>query len=630
MQVDLYSGATRAYWIDSLSAYFPGLLTLAGEIEEAMSTHLLFAALWTRYSALPERWSVASGNVEGGLRWWGGRPEFIESTWYLYRATKDPWYIHVGEMTLKDIKRRCRVPCGWAGLHDVRTGEQTDRMESFFLGETIKYLFLLFTPQHPLNHWDAPFVFTTEGHPVIIPRRLRGNQGAKAGTGEVASQPPAKGFRCALPPSPLPLTVSTVAARKDLFHAASLARLHLVPTHNLATAASIEMTYDHPSMSVVDEQSPLNHSFYPWTLSNQLVPPDGISAIIATRSTFDLSFPTLPNTVGGPGTMSRVNNGVVLGSVSGLSLGLVRETIQADDRIGQPAMEHYRIFSVSNMEIGNDDTVYMSRKLIENFNPADPYFTRIKEWQSVHVIAEIGESQPALVKKLQAQIRGTISPDADAAANENDKLGSRNKTLVALPSSEAETLLDVLKRLIEGNAWSHERRRSIYAVTAVGVGSAPLPEVGDSSEDGDDRLPWTSIYFSDETCGPRLPFLVPREYQVIVMKRGGCSFTEKLEKIPAFPPSEGGLKLVIIVSYPHQEGEQDFAPAGGTGRPIRPLLEDIQHTMTGIPRHHPIPLILVSGGDQTYEYLKNSQAIGLRRSWNYYSQGLKIQNLLMV
>jgi hypothetical protein len=94
-------------------------------------------------------------------------------------ATQDPWYLHVGEMTLRDIKRRCWTKCGWAGLQDVRTGEQSDRMESFFLGETAKYLFLLFDPTHPLNTLDAPFVFTTEGHPLIIPKRFRQPQSSK-------------------------------------------------------------------------------------------------------------------------------------------------------------------------------------------------------------------------------------------------------------------------------------------------------------------------------------------------------------------------------------------------------------------------------------------------------------------
>lgn len=97
IQADMFTGAARAFWSDSLSAFFPGLLTFTGDIEEATESHLLQTALWNRYSALPERWSTSSGSVEGGLGWWGGRPEFIESNYYLYQATKDPWYLHVGE-----------------------------------------------------------------------------------------------------------------------------------------------------------------------------------------------------------------------------------------------------------------------------------------------------------------------------------------------------------------------------------------------------------------------------------------------------------------------------------------------------------------------------------------------------
>ena len=43
---------------------------------------------------------------------------------------------------------------------------QRDKMESFFLGETLKYLYLLFSDESlvPLDH----FVFNTEAHPLPI------------------------------------------------------------------------------------------------------------------------------------------------------------------------------------------------------------------------------------------------------------------------------------------------------------------------------------------------------------------------------------------------------------------------------------------------------------------------------
>jgi mannosyl-oligosaccharide alpha-1,2-mannosidase len=51
----------------------------------------------------------------------------------------------------------------------VNSGQKDDKMQSFFLAETLKYLYLLFSPSTviPLDEW----VFNTEAHPVrIVPR----------------------------------------------------------------------------------------------------------------------------------------------------------------------------------------------------------------------------------------------------------------------------------------------------------------------------------------------------------------------------------------------------------------------------------------------------------------------------
>ncbi|WVR03311.1 hypothetical protein IAU60_000302 [Kwoniella sp. DSM 27419] len=153
--------------IDSLSAFVPGMQVLAGDIESAIKSHLVFWNLWRKHSAMPESWVWAERRIE----WNGypGRPEFIESTYYLYQATRDPFYLRVGERILADLKRRTRTKCGFATLRNVMTGEMEDRMESFMLSETLKYLYLLFS--------DTPFpnankVFTTEGHPLRMPSRL--------------------------------------------------------------------------------------------------------------------------------------------------------------------------------------------------------------------------------------------------------------------------------------------------------------------------------------------------------------------------------------------------------------------------------------------------------------------------
>ncbi|KRY30196.1 ER degradation-enhancing alpha-mannosidase-like protein 1 [Trichinella spiralis] len=70
------------------------------------------------------------------------RPEFIESTYFLYLATKNPFYLHVGKEVAESLEKYTKTKCGYATIHDVADKSLEDRMESFFLSETIKYLYL--------------------------------------------------------------------------------------------------------------------------------------------------------------------------------------------------------------------------------------------------------------------------------------------------------------------------------------------------------------------------------------------------------------------------------------------------------------------------------------------------------
>jgi hypothetical protein len=61
---------------------------------------------------------------------------------------------------------------GFASVQNVESGMLEDRMNSFFLAETCKYLYLLFDPDNAVLHSDAAgddYIFTTEGHlfPVL-------------------------------------------------------------------------------------------------------------------------------------------------------------------------------------------------------------------------------------------------------------------------------------------------------------------------------------------------------------------------------------------------------------------------------------------------------------------------------
>src|SRR5262249_21738564 len=92
------------------------------------------------------------------------RPEIIESAYVLHRLTKDPVYLEMGRKFFEALVKRCRTEAGYANLKSVVTGEKTDLQPSYFLAETLKYLYLLFAPEDTLNF--ASVVFNTEAHPL--------------------------------------------------------------------------------------------------------------------------------------------------------------------------------------------------------------------------------------------------------------------------------------------------------------------------------------------------------------------------------------------------------------------------------------------------------------------------------
>ncbi|KAL2092224.1 hypothetical protein ACEWY4_012022 [Coilia grayii] len=99
------------------------------------------------------------------------RPETVESLFYLYRFTKDRKYQKWGWEILQSFNKYTRVPTGgYTSINNVRDPEYPsprDKMESFFLGETLKYLYLLFSDNPDLISLDK-YIFNTEAHPLPI------------------------------------------------------------------------------------------------------------------------------------------------------------------------------------------------------------------------------------------------------------------------------------------------------------------------------------------------------------------------------------------------------------------------------------------------------------------------------
>ncbi|RLV95788.1 GPI ethanolamine phosphate transferase 3 [Spathaspora sp. JA1] len=188
--VNTEDGSVFGDWIDSLGAFWPGLQVLTGQLTDAIKTHAVYLKIWDYFDSIPERWVYFHLDEEVtnkkplksedsiALEWYPLRPEFIESTYYLYRATKDPMYLQIGERVLNLFRDRYKTLCGFSGLQDVRTGERQDRMETFVLGETLKYLYLLFDTNDEIFLHDEKvmggknWIFSTEAHPLWLNKKL--------------------------------------------------------------------------------------------------------------------------------------------------------------------------------------------------------------------------------------------------------------------------------------------------------------------------------------------------------------------------------------------------------------------------------------------------------------------------
>eukprot|EP00062_Callorhinchus_milii_P024016 gi/632983479/ref/XP_007908667.1/ PREDICTED: ER degradation-enhancing alpha-mannosidase-like protein 2 [Callorhinchus milii] len=181
--VQMYKGSVTMPIFQSLDAYWPGLQSLIGNLDNAMKTFHNYYQVWKQYGGLPEFYSIPQGSIVDKREGYPLRPELIESAMYLYRATGDPTLLEVGRDVIEAIDRISRVECGFATIKDLQEHKLDNRMESFFLAETIKYLYLLFDPDNFLHNDGVSFhtvttpygecvlgaggyIFNTEGHPI--------------------------------------------------------------------------------------------------------------------------------------------------------------------------------------------------------------------------------------------------------------------------------------------------------------------------------------------------------------------------------------------------------------------------------------------------------------------------------
>jgi ER degradation enhancer, mannosidase alpha-like 2 len=160
-QFDMYTGKRTGHNFGALDAFFPGTLALSGDLDRARRLEESAYKMWNLYGLEPveinyEKMTIVANGYEL-------QPEIIESAYYLRHFTHDPRYREMGLTFFDNIVKYCRTDVAYAAVSDVQTKKQADIMQSYFLAETMKYLFLVFSPDKiDLNN----HVFNTEAHSI--------------------------------------------------------------------------------------------------------------------------------------------------------------------------------------------------------------------------------------------------------------------------------------------------------------------------------------------------------------------------------------------------------------------------------------------------------------------------------
>jgi len=161
-EVNMDSGKRTASEFGALHAFLPAVLVMGGDVRRARRLEESCFRMWTLRGIEPEVLDYRTMTIKSAG--YQLRPEIIESAYYLHHATHDARYLTMGRTFFDSLVAHCRTEAGYTTLKSVVTMEKGDLMPSYFLAETLKYLYLLFAPDSAFDL--DKIVFNTEAHPL--------------------------------------------------------------------------------------------------------------------------------------------------------------------------------------------------------------------------------------------------------------------------------------------------------------------------------------------------------------------------------------------------------------------------------------------------------------------------------
>ncbi|WP_281614999.1 glycoside hydrolase family 47 protein [Flammeovirga sp. SubArs3] len=163
---DMNTGERISTRFGALDCFWNGCYVLEGDIERAEKLQASINKMWFLNDIEPEAIDYTTMQpFYKGAEYYMMRPEAIESTYYVWKATGNKTYYEQGKKMFESIEKYCQVDNGYVQLKDVRTKEKWDTLESFFFAETMKYCFLFFADDDVFDF--EKYVLNTEAHPLF-------------------------------------------------------------------------------------------------------------------------------------------------------------------------------------------------------------------------------------------------------------------------------------------------------------------------------------------------------------------------------------------------------------------------------------------------------------------------------
>jgi hypothetical protein len=159
-RVDMETGLKTSSVVTLYDAFFPAVLSLSGDLERAERFQKTWDWLWNKYGLEPMAYDYSTDQITYPV--YDLNPEIIESAFYLYHFTGKEIYRNMAAKYWDGIKTHCRTDVAFTAIENVETKEKRDYMATYFLAETLKYLYLSFLDNPDVNPSD--YVFSTEAH----------------------------------------------------------------------------------------------------------------------------------------------------------------------------------------------------------------------------------------------------------------------------------------------------------------------------------------------------------------------------------------------------------------------------------------------------------------------------------